>query len=152
MSGRQETIAITGTSPAAAGRAVIGKQVGNIESYDDVVVVASLVGATGGTLDIYLQRLVDTNLWVDWIHFPQLAAGAAAVKYSAASMPPAAATAVVVGTSADDVTSGAAPALAANTVVAGHPGSNVRVVAVAGAGTTLGAAVDVRLMLHRNDY
>lgn len=151
MSGRQKTFSVSGTSPAAAGRAVIGKPVGGLESYDDFVVVASLVGATGGTLDIYLQRQVDTNLWVDWIHFPQLAGGAAAVKYSAAAMPPASATPTVVGTSADDVTSGAAPVLAANTVVAGHPGSNVRVVAVAGSGTSVGAAVDVRIMAHRSD-
>jgi hypothetical protein len=146
----QRVIAITGTSPAAAGRAVISKSVQGWDDFDQITVLAQLVGATGGTLDIYLQRNVATDVWVDWMHFPQLAAAAAAVKYHASALPPATAAPVVIGVSADDVTAGNAPVLAANTVCAGHPGNEIRVVAVAGASTSAGAAVDVRIVGTRS--
>lgn len=144
MSSKTFTTTITGTSPAAAGQAALGAIAARLDDFDYFVVTALLVGATGGTLDVYLQRRIldDGTVWADWAHFPQLAAGAAAVKYSAASMPPAAATTQVIGTTAADGTTGA-PALAANTVVAGHPGDAVRVVCVAGASTSAGAAITI---------
>lgn len=144
MTVRTKLWTITGTSPAAAGQAAVGNAATTLDQYDDFSVTASLVGATGGTLDVYLQRRVDNagTVWADWIHFPQLAAGAAAVVYAAAAMPPPAATATVIGTTAQNGTTGA-PALAVNTVVGGHPGDAVRVLCVAGASTTVGAAVAV---------
>ena len=48
--------------------------------YKFVRVDADLIGATGGTLDIYLQRLIKPGAWTDWLHFAQLAAGAGAIK------------------------------------------------------------------------
>ncbi len=141
-----KVLSITGTSPAAAGQAALAAKAVGLDQFDSFFVTALLVGATGGTLDVYLQRRVtdDGSVWADWIHFPQLAAAAGAVKYAAASMPPAAATTTVIGTTADNGTSGA-PALAANTVVAGHPGDQVRVVCVAGVSTSAGAAVTVHI-------
>lgn len=144
------TFTITGTSPAAAGQAALSGIAQRLEDYDSFYVTALLVGATGGTLDVYLQRRVtdDGSVWADWIHFPQLAAGAAAIKYNASSMPPAVATATVIGTTADNGTSGA-PALAANTVLGGHPGEAVRCVCVAGASTSAGAAVTIHIKGRR---
>lgn len=140
-----QTKRITGTTPAAAGQAVVGTVAGGLSDFDSVEVFADLVGATGGALDVYLQRKVASGVWVDWIHFPQLAAGAAAVRYSASSRQATGTAPVVVGKSGDAGTGGGdgAPALAANTVVPGHPGDAVRVVAVAGASTSAGAAINV---------
>lgn len=144
MSTKTFTYVLSGTSPAAAGQAAVGNVAARLDDYDSFVVTAALIGATGGTLDVYLQRRVDDagTVWADWIHFPQLAAGAAAVKYAAAALPVPATTATAIGTTANDGVTGA-PALAANTVVGGHPGDAVRCVCVAGAATTAGAAVTV---------
>lgn len=146
MTYHAKTFSITGTSPAAAGQAALAIKATGLDQFDSFFITALLVGATGGTLDVYLQRRVtdDGTVWADWVHFPQLLAGATAIKYSAASLPPAAATATVIGTTADNGTTGA-PALAVNTVVAGHPGDQVRVVCVAGASTSAGAAVTVHI-------
>lgn len=151
MSGKLATLKISGTSPAAAGQAVVGKAIGGLEEYDDFVICAQLVGATGGVLDVYLQRKIDTDVWVDWAHFTQLTNGNAAVKYVVAALPPATSAPVAVGVTKDDGTTGA-PALAANAIVAGHPGGNVRCVCVAGAGTSAGALVDIRIMAHRTNF
>lgn len=148
MSTKTQTFVLTGTTPAAAGQAAVGNSAARLDDYDSFFITAALVGATGGTLDVYLQRKVATDVWADWVHFPQLADGAAAVKYNIASMPPAAATSTVIGTTADDGTTGA-PALAANAVAAGHPGSTVRLVAVAGASTSAGAVVTVYITGRR---
>lgn len=144
------TSTITGTSPAAPGQAALAPLAQRLDEFDQIYVTALLVGATGGTLDVYLQRRVDDagTVWADWIHFPQLAAGAAAVKYAAAALPPPAVTATVIGTTAADGTTGA-PALAANTVVGGHPGDCVRCICVAGAATTVGAAVTIHIKGRR---
>lgn len=134
---------IEDTSPAAAGTAV-GSKVAGLEKFDWFMVDAQLVGATGGTLDVYLQRKIADDLWADWLHFPQLAAGGAAVRYSAQS-----------GTDKDIVVVGGGtdaspgPALAANTFVGGCPGTAVRAVYVAGASTSAGAAVNIQITGRR---
>jgi len=136
---------ITGTSAAVAGTTVNATTASGLAKYDWLTVEADLLGATGGTLDVYIQRKLATNLWRDWIHFPQLAGGAAAVKYSV--QPQASSSIVAVGGGTD-----AAPgvALAANTTIGGHPGDVLRVVLVAGAGTSAGAAYTVRVMGWKN--
>ena len=131
---------ISDTTPATAVTAV-GDTVGSLLPFDWFTVDAALVGATGGTLDVYLQRKIDTDLWADWLHFPQLSAGAAAVKYSAMSGSDK--TIHVVGNTNDAGTG--APALAVNTFLGGHPGQFVRAVYVAGASTSAGAAVVIRI-------
>jgi hypothetical protein len=133
--------ALTETSPAVASTAVSAGTITGLARYDWITVEADLQGATGGTLDVYVQRKLATNLWRDWIHFTQLAAGGAAVKYSAQPQPD---TAIIVVGGGTDAAPGVA--LAANTSVGGHPGDTLRLVFVAGAGTSAGAAQTVRVM------
>src|ERR1700722_8289834 len=84
------------TSPAAASTTAVSSQAvssaaswaapGVAAPLDDAVVVdvlATLQGATGGTLDIYVQVSGDDGIWRDAIHFAQLAAGAASITYQA---------------------------------------------------------------------
>jgi hypothetical protein len=112
----------------------------NLDDYPNLTFFASLKGATGGTLDVYVQQSPDEGAsWYDMIHFQQLLAGAAAVSYSAtvgnrfmgASDAP-----VAVG-------SGLVPALASGVVVQGIGADRLRLVMVAGVSTTVGAAVNV---------
>ena len=146
------------TSPAAAGTAASSSPVTNTASYlpagvagplDDVVYVgltAELVGATGGTLDVYMQTSPDEGAtWVDKVHFPQLANGAAAIKYHASIAPHPQATAdttIVVGENLS-------PALAANVVVQGLDFNRMRLVMVAGTSTSAGASVVVKVCGQR---
>lgn len=139
----RQNFLISDTSPAAAGNAA-GDAIGGLHNFDFFMIDAALVGATGGTLDVYLQREVGdlgSGTWRDWLHFPQLAAGAAAVYYSLSTG--ADKTIVVVG-------NGGTPALAVNTFVGGHPGYQLRAYYVAGASTSAGAAVAINIMAWRN--
>lgn len=138
---------ISDTTPAAAGTAV-GDAIGGFDDYDYVRVDAALVGATGGALDVYLQRLVRPNLWADWVHFTQLAAGAAAVKYSVVGAH-GLSTAIVTGNLGTDDTP--AVGLAAGTFTGGHPGKAIRAVYVAGASTSAGAAINIYVQAFRAD-
>src|SRR5690606_37920398 len=101
---------------------------------------ADLVGATGGTLDVYLQREVAADEWRDWLHLPQLSAAAQAISYT---VPFAADPDIyTVGTGDADT---ATPALAADTFVGGHPGDKLRAVYVAGEDTFEGAEITIRI-------
>ena len=124
------------TTANAAGTEVSATTLTGCSKFDRIMVVASLLGVTGGTLDVYLQREIATNVWTDWLHFAQLAAAAAAIRYACAGDPTLVVPVVVgVGTTA-------APgvALAAGQCVGGHPGDKLRAVFVSGAGTAAGAA------------
>jgi hypothetical protein len=103
------------------------------------------VGATGGTLDVYVQTSPDGGLsWFDIIHFVQLAGGGPAVKYSSPiSQSTTTAVPTVVGKNL-------APALSAAAVVNGAFSDRMRLVMVAGSGTSVGAAVIVRLAPQRS--
>lgn len=138
------------TSPASAGSAassqavvnstgVAGIASGLLDVSEHLFVLAQLVGATGGTLDVYIQTSPDLGTtWVDWAHFPQLAAGAAAIKYAfTVSKGSQLLTPTVVGVNNS-------PALAVNTVVGGW-GDRFRLWMVAGASTSAGAAVNVKI-------
>jgi hypothetical protein len=145
------------TSPAAPGTVVSTQPVQNVTSpyangvaspindADALDVAADLVGATGGTLDVYLQVSPDGGLnWYDCIHFPQVAAGGAAIKYRApVSLFTNITTPVVVGKNLS-------PALAVNTVVNGAFSDRCRLVMVAGGGTTVGAAVKITVTAQRS--
>ena len=129
----------------AASWAPAGVAGGMVEDADAVEFIAELVGATGGTLDVYVQSgnahkdASGNTAWFDLVHFPQLANGASAVKYRVqVSMvgQPASAAPVVIG-------SGNAPALAANVAVQSVCFDRLRLLMVAGSGTTTGAAVTV---------
>jgi hypothetical protein len=130
---------ISDTSPASASTAT-GDTIYGLERFDALQVIAELVGATNGTLDVYLQTSPDGGTsWYDWVHFPQLAAGAAAVKY-AFSVPSAGATALTT------IGKGTSVALAANTIAYQLWGDRVRAVYVAGASTSAGAAVTIHIL------
>lgn len=107
---------------------------------DLLVVDASFLGVTGGTLDVYLQRKITTNAWQDWIHFPQVTAGTSK-RFSLVVNGEGGAIADVGGGS--DASPGVA--LAANTNTNCLPGDDVRIVFVAGASTSAGAACTVTI-------
>lgn len=134
---------VTATSPASASTTILGTFRG-LSRWDSFTVVAELQGATGGTLNVYLQRKIADDVWSDWVSFTQLASGAAAVKY--AVCPTASNTISTVGSGSDATPS---PALAAGSCAGGHPGDAVRVVAVAGAGTSGGTSQTVRIHAQR---
>ena len=96
---------------------------------------AKLAGATGGTLDVYLQFSPDGGTtWVDYAHFPQISAGASAI-YRVWNVSKSAQQ-----TSLATVGTGTSPALSANSILGGDWGDRLRTVMVAGAGTSAGAA------------
>lgn len=132
---------ISGNCPASATSAQIGTAVLGLRPFDWFTIDAILIGPTGGTIDVTLQRKIGdlpdgtaVDLWVDWLHFPQVSAGTTA-KYSAIS-----------GASTTIQTVGMVAAatftatLAANTFVGGHPGDQIRAVCTTGAGTSGAAA------------
>jgi hypothetical protein len=141
-----EVFTISGTSPAAASTAA-GASASGLAKFLAIRVDAVLQGATGGVLDVYIQRKIAPGVWVDWAHFAQLAAGAAAVAYSltvstanlgtVVNNTPSA-TMAAITTRGNDATPN--PGLAAGTLDLNHPGDFIRVVYVAGASTSAGAA------------
>lgn len=138
---------VTATSPAAASTVIHTVLfTADICRADRLVIDAALLGATGGTLDIYLQRNVATNVWVDWVHFPQLAAGAVAIKYTLTVTGDN--TAIVVTGQSTDASITAA--LAVNTSTNTIPTGPVRIVFVAGASTSAGAAQTIRITPFTN--
>jgi hypothetical protein len=132
---------ITDTTPAVASTAP-GSSVSGMADYPIIRVDADLVGATGGTLDVYLQRLVAPGYWTDWAHFAQLAAGAGAIRYAliAGHGLPTTLTPVVSNKGSDGTPS---VSMTVNTWGGGHPGNTVRAVYVAGASTSAGAAINI---------
>lgn len=131
----------SGTTQAAAGTLAHAAVTG-LGAFNSMTVYASLVGATGGTLDLYLQYSPDGGTtWVDYAHYAQLAAGAAAVqKVFSVTKDYDEKTITTVG-------SGSTPALAANTVLGGDWGDRLRVVEVAGASTSAGAVIALTAVL-----
>ncbi len=142
----------TETSPAAASTVassaavtnstVAGVAIGLLDGMTCLQIFAALVGATGGTLDVYLQNSPDFGVsWQDYAHWPQLAAGAAAVKYTMNVSAYAQSVTMLTPVGVD-----LTPSLGANTCVGGTWGDRFRLVFVAGAGTSVGAAVSVRIV------
>jgi hypothetical protein len=134
---------ISGTSPAAPGTAVVGTAVdlsALLEDIESLDVIATIVGATGGVLDLYLQCSSDGTTWTDFAHFAQLTAGAASsVKTFSVSRFSQQSTITAVG---QNLT----PALAANTAIGGPVEMQIRCLAVAGASTTAGGAQSIKLV------
>lgn len=115
-----------------------------LDDYQAISFEAVLAGATGGTLDIYVQNSPDMGAtWYDYIHYAQLASGAPVVRYTAS---------VASGAqnlSLQTVGFNLTPALAASTVIGGAWGDRFRMVMVAGAGTTAGASLALRVVAQR---
>lgn len=145
------------TSPSAPGTAASSQPVtsaasylaagiaGPLDDFDAVDVAAQLAGATGGSLDVYVQSSVDGVNWYDSIHFPTLANGAAAISYRTAVThlgQPTSAAPVAIGKNLS-------PALAAGTTVQGGWGDRLRLLMVAGTGTTAGSAIKVFVTAQR---
>ncbi len=141
VSAQATAVDLTATSPASA-TTVAQTAVAGLGQYRSMLIFATIQGGTGGTLDIYLQVSPDGGTtWVDYAHFPQLAAGAAAInRVWVVSKAGQQTTLTTVGT-------GTSPALAANTILGGDWGDRMRVVFVSGAGTTAGASQTIKLFL-----
>ncbi len=135
------SLSLNGTPSANSGTAVLWTQAG-LGAYDSMVINAQLTGNTGGSLDIYLQ-ISSNDLsggWIDYAHFPQLAAGAPQVRYAiTVSRNYGNPSIVPIGANLN-------PLLAANTLVGGDFASQMLCLAVSNAGTT--AAVEQAFVLH----
>lgn len=138
---RRYTGTISDTSPAAASTAA-GDTVIMVDEADSLTIVATLAGATGGTLDVYLQTSFDGGTtWYDMAHFPQLAAAApSSVRVWKIGRIEQVTTLTTIGSG---TTAAPGVALAANTVLPVW-GDRIRAVYVAGALTSAGAAVDIK--------
>jgi hypothetical protein len=140
---RDAPFVLSGTSPAAAGNSVLATQHG-LARYNALQIDAVLLGATGDVIDLYLQRRVASGVWLDWLHFAQLAAGAGATYSSYAGDNAPNANVTTVGQMSDDLSVGAF-ALPAGVFVGGLPGDAIRLCAVAGAATSAGAVQKVTI-------
>lgn len=132
---KPDSVALWATTTRASAGNDIGSQFDGLNCYESLTIVAELVGATNGTLDVYVQDSPDGGTtWYDYAHFTQLAAGASAVKYS------------YVPSLNDQITTigkGASPVLASGAVRGGKWFDSMRVFVVAGASTSVGAAITV---------
>jgi hypothetical protein len=131
---------LTETSPASATSAAGTLVASDLERCSALTIIGELQGATGGTLDVFLQTSWDGGTtWYDYAHFTQLAAGAAAIKYawhvSRASE----------RTTITAVGSAAAGVIATGAIMAGGWGNQMRMAFTAGASTSAGAAQTVRI-------
>ena len=137
------------TTPSSATTSVSTTNFLKMGKFRNVSIYADLQGATGGTLDVYLQCKIDqagTVKWVDWIHFAQLAAGAAAIRYCKSTKDgPATATPVTIGIG---TTASPGVVLAAASYTGALQTDTIRIVAVAGASTSAGASIKITLVGH----
>lgn len=128
-------------SAAAYGGPGVAMPLNDGNSLD---IAADLRGATGGSLDVYVQYSVNSGRsWYDLAHFPQIASGAPLIYFRA----PVSLYTNSVNTS--QVGKNLAPALAPSAMVNGAFGDRVRLVMVAGAGTSVGAPVVVGVTAQR---
>ena len=129
---------VTGTTPAAAGTAVLGSAVTGIDSFRQVVVAAHMTAPTGGDLDLVVQTQFGDSDWYDAASFPTIEPGDDPVVYAVTlSRSLSFIIPIRVGTNLS-------PALTDwGLSVLGVFGDNLRVIATAGAGTTAGAVTTV---------
>ena len=133
---------VSGADPGLPG-GVAGYGIDDFESID---VFAVLQGATGGTLDVYVQASPDSgSTWFDIVHFGQLVAAAPLVQYKctiAARFQATSDAPVVVGSALN-------PALGAGVVVQGMGFDRCRLVFKSGSGPSAGANQKVWIAAHR---
>lgn len=132
------------TSANAAGTTA-GTPITGLGSFKSLFIYAALTGATGGALDVYLQVSPDFGVtWVDYAHYVQIAAAATVAKKAfTVSRYGQQTTVTTVGAG---TTASPGVALAANTVIGGEFGDRIRVVSVAGASTSAGAAQVIKII------
>lgn len=144
--------AIAATSPAAPGAAIAGYARG-LESYDEFIIDAVLTEATGGTLDVILERKVTDNIWVEWLRFTQLDAGSAVHRFSTSTRGQAAALAAqLTAVGAGDDTTPAALTIAEGAFIGGHPGNELRACFTAGGSTSAGAAQAIYITARQGAF
>lgn len=130
----------SGTTRASAGTETLFEQVG-LGDFDAVTIVAEVVGATGGTLDLLLEsKWSSDDTWYSLYRFPQLTAGAAAAVYKIT---------FGLGNTVTTIAKDGGQTLATSTVAAGHWGDRIRLFVTAGASTSAGAAVKFKIIGHR---
>ena len=127
-------------SPSSATTTVAYTTSINTSMFTTCSFSVTQTGATGGTLDLYLQtgfKQVNnpTLRWVDVAHTPQMAAAAAVASYVFTITRFNSAASTITTSNATSAT----PTLTANTTVQGIFGYKFRWVAVAGASTSAGA-------------
>lgn len=138
------------TSPNTAGTAISANVVkgslgvagvaSDVSLYQSITVSAILFGASGGTLDIFLQNSHDDGTtWFDYAHWNTIAAGAAELDVVWSASQGAQQTAITT------VGKNALPLLAAGTVIGGPWGGRFRLAMKAGVGTTAGVAVVITI-------
>jgi len=126
-------------TPDLGGATSESTPIRGLESFGSIVTIATLIGATNGTLDVYVQSLMGDDQWWDCIHYPQLAAGFNQIVYIQ--------NLIRFGAQGPTATGPTLfPALAANAAVFGNIGSALRFVAVSGAGTTAGADIELKVL------
>lgn len=135
---RESSTTTTIISPAVPGTVISSKLPGSFLTADVVTITALLTGATGGTLDVLLQYQAATNVWVDWVRFPQITAAAAQACYQVSSNGTGTST-ILTSSISTDVAVGTG-GLAANAMSNIQPNGPVRVVFIAGASTSAGAS------------
>lgn len=149
------TFIFSETSPNAAGTVASSQAVTNstiagvaapLDDWDAIDVTAEFGGATGGTLDVYIQVSPDQGAsWYDIIHFSQ-ATALSAMKFYQAPLSLATTTTAPVA-----VGKNLSPSLGAGSasVVNGAWCDRARLVMVAGTGTSAGTSVVVKMAPQR---
>jgi hypothetical protein len=139
---------MTNATPASPTSRVGSDVISGLKEYDWFETTGYLAGASGGTLDVYVQREIVGGVWEDWVHFPQLADGAAARVYW---IPPYGCNNAATVTIGTGTSTSASVAMAAGVALGGHPGDKVRTVFVTGAGTTAASVNQtVRIVGHKS--
>ena len=133
-------LSIGGPSPNTPSTVAL-TAVSGLANWREFAVEATLAGTDGtiigGTLRVFVQCSSDGINYTDWVCFPTVSSGAAAIRYRYTCALSGAITIVGMGST---------PALAANASSNGHPGGWVRVVFVAGSGTNHSVTQTVNLL------
>ena len=127
------------TTPAVAGFAVTTPITG-MGQYTSYTIIADLLGATGGTLDVLLEHSPDGTNFYEHNRYVQLASGAAAISYSVVKFPTSQAI-LVVGKNLTTTT-----AITSNLSITAPLFDIWRVRFIAGAGTSAGALQSIRAL------
>lgn len=136
------TYTVTGTTPNAAGTAQVGSSAfTGLDYFSTVTIVGQLQGATGGTLNLYIQSSLDGVIWYDVVAYAQLAAGAAALRNVVTLNRGFRGTPGITTVNAASGT----PSLTANSVNADCLGTYLRLMATAGAGTSAGQTITLTI-------
>lgn len=143
----QLTIGPIATSGAPSTTTIpVGGAIFALSHYEKLAFIFEIVGPTGGTVDVYLQKRIAANKWVDYCHVPQVAA-VTTKRYESSQFDASTITDSGVG----DDTPTATPVIAANTIVPGHPGEAVRLVLVTGAGVSVAGSVTLYVQGNTNN-